>query len=141
MPTEATKQSIRCSKATSVGSWISSVLAVLLALRAVQERNPLFGVAALGLAAFALVSWRKAKNDFITVDDHQLTVSNHPLGQPAPYTITWASILETERRFTGLSLVTAKGSTWISLKEFPPGTAKRLLKEIRERAPWANLKK
>ncbi|HTB33666.1 MAG TPA: hypothetical protein VK842_02275 [bacterium] len=141
MPTEATKQSIRCSKATSVGSWISSVLAVLLALRAVEERGALLGAAAMGLAIFAFISWRKAKNDFIHIDDHQLTVSNHPLGRPAPYSITWAAILETQRRFTGLDLVTAKGSTWISLKEFPPGTAKRLLKEIRERAPWANLKK
>jgi hypothetical protein len=138
---EATKQSIRCSKATSVGSWISSVLAVLLALRAAQERGAWEGLGALALAAFAFVSWRKAKNDFIHIDDHQLTVSNHPLGRPAPYSITWAAILDTEARLTGLRLGTAKGSTWISLKEFPPGTSKRLLKEIRERAPWADMKK
>lgn len=141
MPNESTKQTIRCSKATSVGSWISSVLAVLLALRCFQDRDALLGAAALGLAAFAFISWRKAKNDFIHIDDHQLTVSNHPLGSPAPYSVPWAAILQTETRFTGLVLGTAKGSTWISLKEFPPGTSKRLRKEVRERAPWADMKK
>jgi hypothetical protein len=141
MNSEAIKQSIRCSKATSVGSWTSSVLAVLLALRAVQDRGSLLGLAAFGLALFAFVSYRKAKNDFITVDDHQLTVSNHPLGSPAAYSVPWASILGAERRLTGLRIGTAKGTLWISLKEFPPGTTKRLLREIRERAPWADLKK
>jgi hypothetical protein len=137
----ATKHSIRCSKATSVASWASSVLAVLLALRAAQGRDPLLGLGTLALAAFALVSYRKAKNDFIHIDDHQLSVSNHPLGSPAAQSVPWAAILDAQTRLTGLKIGTAQGSLWISLKEFPPGTTARLLREIRERAPWADIRK
>lgn len=131
---------IRCSKATRVGSWASSVLAVLAGIHAVQDRSWPLALAALALGAFAAVSYRKSINDFITMDDHQLSVSNHPLGLPVPETVSWSAVLEVETRATGLWIRTKERTFKISLKEFPRGTAKRVIAAVQERAPWTVIK-
>ena len=141
MTAQAGKQSIRCSMATRVASWVSSVLAVLALVQALPSKDWMLVAAAAALAAFAAISYRKANNDFITIDDHQLSVSNHPLGDPAAHSVPWAAILEARAGLSHLHIGTAKGDFNISVREFPRGTTARLMKEIRERAPWANLKK
>jgi hypothetical protein len=140
MPAEPSKHSIRCSYATRVGSWTSSVLAVVAIIEALRSGTWHYGAAALVLAAFALISYRKAKNDFITIDDYQLTVANHPWGMAHPETFTWSTISELEVLIGGLLINTSKGSVRVSLKEFPMGTTRRIVKATKEKAPWAAVK-
>jgi len=140
MPAEVSKSSIRCSHATRVGSWVSSVLAVVAVIEAIRSNRWELAVAGLALAGVALVSYRKAKNDFVTIDDYQLSVSNHPLGNPGPATFSWSNITEVEVLLGGLLVITSKGAVRISLKEFPMGTTRKIVTATKEKAPWAAVK-